>query len=72
MNKVIIIGSNGRMGQEILQELKSLNLDIEIFEIDKDDTFPPQKMDLIIDFSSVNGVLKHIEIAKKSKTAFCF
>ena len=70
MHKIIIAGAIGRMGQAILEELNKMDLDIKIYEIDQDDEFPKEKIDLIIDFSSIDGVFKHIEKAKELNSAF--
>jgi 4-hydroxy-tetrahydrodipicolinate reductase len=72
MEKILIFGSNGRMGQAIIQGFKDLNLslNLDIYSVDKDDEYPNENFDLMIDFSSIDGVLEHLEFAKDKKSAF--
>jgi len=70
MHKIVIAGATGRMGQAILEELDKMNLDIKVYKVDQDDDFPKENIDLIIDFSSIDGVLNHIEKAKELNSAF--
>jgi len=70
IKKILILGSKGKMGQAILIELNNLNIELEIVAIDKDDDFPDKKFDLMIDFSSKEAVLKHLELAETQNCAF--
>lgn len=70
MHKIVIAGAAGRMGKVISEELDKIDLDIKVYKIDQDDKFPKENIDLIIDFSSIDGVLNHIEKAKELNSAF--
>jgi len=70
MKNILILGSKGRMGQAILNEFKKMNLDLNIEAIDKNDTYPDKNFDLMIDFSSKEVILEHLEFAKTKNTAF--
>ena len=67
---ILILGSKGRMGIAILNELKKLNLDLNIDTIDKNDNLPDKNFDLMIDFSSKEAIWEHLEFAKKQNSAF--
>ena len=69
MKNILILGSKGRMGQAILEEFNSIN-NINVKGIDKNEPFPEQNFDLMIDFSSKEAVFKHLEEASKQKSAF--
>jgi len=70
MEKIIIICSTGRMGQAILKEINEMNLNIQVLKYDQGDEFPSENIDLMIDFSTIEGVLKHIKLAKEKNSAF--
>ncbi len=67
--RIILAGSNGRMGQKIIEESKNFK-DIEISPFDKGEQFPDIKADLVIDFSTRESVLNNIKIAVKNGTPF--
>jgi len=67
--KIILAGSKGRMGQNIIEEAKKFK-NIEIIPFDKDSEFPQIGADLIIDFSTADSVLNHIKIAQQKEIPF--
>jgi 4-hydroxy-tetrahydrodipicolinate reductase len=71
MKKVVLNGSSGRMGKEILQILKKDNLSVtECNEGKKASDKIIKGNDVLIDFSSVEGFEESLKSAIKTKTPF--
>jgi len=69
MKNIIVAGALGRMGKEIVSELRKKDF-LKVFGVDKDDDFPEVKPDLMIDFSTKEGVFEHLEYCKENNCAF--
>lgn len=73
--KVILCGSKGKTGKEVLIELKKNNIDV-VYEVNidskplKEILEKDEKIDYIIDFTNKNIAYEHIMLAIKYKIAF--
>ena len=68
--KIILIGSNGRMGQEICKEAFIFGDEI-VLKVDKNDVIKRVDADVIIDFSTSQDREKYIEYSRQNKIPYC-
>lgn len=66
--EIMIIGANGRMGQEMQKYLISKNEDFVCIDKENRSLIDYQKVDVIIDFSSKDALEENLFYAKKTKT----
>jgi len=69
MKNILVIGSLGKMGKEIIKELKGKK-EVKVTGMDKGDNFPNEKIDLIIDFSVKEAVFNNLNFALKNNAAY--